>query len=203
MRKTLVTLALAGTLGLTGVALVAPSSALAQAGPAGERVTALKQALQGLVTDGTITSAQADKVATTLAEELPRHGHRGGIARLARAEVAKALGITVEELRTEREAGKTLAQIAADKGVAKATLITRLVAATEQQLAAEVTAGRLTQAQADARKATLRDLITERVDSTRAEHGKGHHGHGHGPRDKAAEPEEGSTAPSSFQVAPA
>ena len=201
MRKTLVTLALAGTLGLTGVALVAPSSALAQAGPTGERVTALKQALQGLVTDGTITSAQADKVATTLAEELPRHGHRGGIARLARAEVAKALGITVEELRTEREAGKTLAQIAADKGVAKATLITRLVAATEQQLAAEVTAGRLTQAQADVRKATLRDRITERVDSTRPEHGKGHRGHG--PRDEAAEPEEGSTAPSSFQVAPA
>ena len=200
MRKTLVTLALAGTLGLTGVALVAPSSALAQAGPAGERVTALKQALQGLVTDGTITSAQADKVATALAQELPRHGHRGGIARLARAEVAKALGITVPELRTEREAGKTLAQIAADRGVARGTLITRLVAAAEQQLAAEVTAGRLTQAQADARKATLRDRLTERVDSTRPEHGKDR---GHGPREEAAEPEEGSTAPSSFQVAPA
>ena len=199
MRKTLVTLALAGTLGLTGVALVAPSSALAQAGPAGERVTALKQALQGLVTDGTITSAQADKVATTLSKELPRHDHRGGIGRLVRAEVAKALGITVQELNTGREAGKTLAQIAADKGVAKATLITRLVAATEQQLAAEVTAGRLTQAQADARKATLRDRITERVDSARPEHGKDHHGHG--PREEA-EPREGSIAPSSFQVAP-
>ena len=190
MRKTLVTLALAGTLGLTGVALVAPSSALAQAGPAGERITALTQALQGLVTDGTITSAQADKVATTLAQELPpaqelpRHGHRGGIARLAQAEVAKALGITVQELRTEREAGKTLAQIAADKGVAKGTLITRLVAAAEQQLAADVTAGRLTQAQADARKATLRDRITERVDGTRPGHGKDHRGHG--PRDEAA-----------------
>jgi len=200
MRKTLVTLALAGTLGLTGVALVAPSSALAQAGPAGERVTALKQALQGLVTDGTITSAQADKVATTLAEELPRHDHRGGIPRLAQAEVAKALGITVQQLSTEREAGKTLAQIAAGKGLAKGTLITRLVAVAEQQLAAEVRAGRLTQAQANARKATLRDRITERVDSTRPEHGKGHRSHG--PREEGAEPGERSTAPSSSLVAP-
>ena len=150
---------------------------------------------------GPPTSAQADKVATTLAEELPRHGHRGGIVQLARAEVAKALGITVEELRTEREAGKTLAQIAADKGLAKGTLITRLVAAAEQQLAAEVTAGRLTQAQADVRKATLRDRITEHVDSTRPEPGKDHRGHG--PREEAAEPGEGSTAPSSFHVAPA
>ena len=178
MRKTLVTLALAGTLGLTGVALVAPSSALAQAGPAGERVTALKQALQGLVTDGTITSAQAERVATTLADELPGHGHRGGIGRLARAEVAEALGITVEELRTQRQAGRTLAQIAADEGITKDTLISRLVAAAEQRLAAEVSAGRLTQAQADAREATLRDRITERVDSTRPEHRPGHRGHG-------------------------
>lgn len=185
MRKTLVTLALAGALGLTGTALLAPGSALAQAGTAGDRVASLTSALQGLVTDGTLTSAQAGRVATTLAEQLPDHGpgSRHGLARVTHAEVAKALGITVEELRTERRAGRSLAQIATAEGISRETLISRLVVVAEQRLAAEVTAGRLTQAQADARKATLRARVTAQVDRTRSEHGPGRRDHG--PRDEA------------------
>ncbi len=45
-----------------------------------ERVTRIAEALSGLVTDASITEAQADEVATTLAAELPSggHGHHGG-----------------------------------------------------------------------------------------------------------------------------
>ena len=168
MRKTLVTLALAGTLGLTGTALLAPSSALAQAGPAGERVSALERALAGLVTDGTITSAQADRVATTLAQERPRGGHhggRGGPGKVARAEVAKALGVTEQELRDERRAGKTLAQIAEAQDIGKGELIDRLVTAGKARLADGVAGGRLTQERADELAADLQARVTEQVDT--------------------------------------
>ena len=182
MRKQIVTLVLAGGLGLTGAALVAPGVAAAAdssttAGVA-DRVTALKNALKGLVTDGTITQSQADKVATTLAQSMPpgggHHGHGPRAGHLSPEAVAKVLGITVEELRTAHEAGKTLAQIAADEGISKADLISKLVAAAKAQLAADVKAGTLTQAQADAMSADLTARITEKVD--RVHMGKGPRG---------------------------
>ena len=206
MRKTLVTLALAGTLGLTGTALLAPSSALAQAGPAGERVSALKSALAGLVTDGTITSAQADRVATALAEQLPPRGHHrghdgpGGPGNLAPAEVAKALGITVEELRAEHRAGKTLAQVAEAQHIEKADLIARLVTAGKARLAASVAGGRLTQARADELTAGLQARVTEQVDQVGkpGKPGKHHGRHADGAPDDAGAPEapEPDSAPS-------
>ena len=206
MRKTLVTLALAGTLGLTGTALLAPSSALAQAGPAGERVSALKSALAGLVTDGTITSAQADRVATALAEQLPPRGHRGGHGghgrpggpgNLAPAEVAKALGITVEELRAEHRAGTTLAQVAEAQHIEKADLIARLVTAGKARLATAVAGGRLTQARADELTAGLQARVTEQVDQV-GKPGKPHGRHADGAPDGAGAPEapEPDSAPS-------
>ena len=206
MRKTLVTLALAGTLGLTGTALLAPSSALAQAGPAGERVSALKSALAGLVTDGTITSAQADRVATALAEQLPPRGHHrghdgpGGPGNLAPAEVAKALGITVEDLRAERRAGKTLAQVAEAQDIEKADLIARLVTAGKARLAAAVADGRLTQARADELTAGLQARVTEQVDQVGKPGKPGKHDgrHADGAPDDAGAPEapEPDSAPS-------
>ena len=204
MRKTRVTVALAGTLGLTGAALLVPSSALAQAGPAGERVSALQDALKGLVGDGTLTQAQADKVATSLAEQLPargEHSHRGGpggVGRVVQEEVAKALGITVEQLRTERRAGKTLAQIAAAQGLDKAELIDRLVVAAKAQLAAAVQADRITQTRADELATRLEARITEQVDQVRDERGRhsghgGHGGHGRSTPDGTETPDTGPT----------
>lgn len=184
MRKKIVAVTLAGTLGLTGVALLVPGVATAQSeqegtSAVGGRLQALKDALAGLVTDGTINQSQADKVASTLAEELPRRGpggpghHRPGGrgAHLAPAEIAAALGITVEELRTERQAGKTLVQIAEAKGLSRGTLVDRLVAAAEAELAEKVTAGKLTQAEADERKAGLRERIERLVDRAAPERG--------------------------------
>ncbi len=177
MRKKIATAAMIGGIGLTGGLLIGPGLASAadsttsSSTGVSHRLTAIKDALKGLVADKTITQAQADEVATTLDESLPQRGdgHRGGgrhggPGRLSPAEVAKVLGLTPAELRTQLEAGKTLAQIAAANGVTKAALIDGLVKAEQTQLAQAVTDGTITQAQADKVKASLRERITDKVD---------------------------------------
>lgn len=63
--------------------------------------------------------------------------------------VAKLLGMTRQEILTERAGGKTLAEIAKEKGISEQQLIDAMLA--EQQAAIEqaVKDGRITQAQAD------------------------------------------------------
>ena len=192
MRKQMISIALVSGLGLgvasvawPGIASAADSTTTTVAGGLADRVAGIKDALKGLVSNGTISQAQADKVASTLATTLPpmgRGGHGGPGGGLAPEAVAKALGITVDELRAGHEAGKTLAQLAAAKGISKADLISKLVAAAKAQLAADVTAGRLTQAQADARSSTLTARITEMVDRVGPPHGD------RGPRPDASAP---------------
>jgi predicted DNA-binding protein (UPF0251 family) len=203
MRKKASTLVLATSLGLGGLAtgvVLAPAMATAATSDTtataavGDRVAKIKDALKGLVTDGTLTQAQADRVATTLAEKLPARGpggHGHGLGRgLGRGPgleaAAAAIGITAEELRTQLRAGKTLAQVAEAEGVSKATLIDELVKAAEARLAEAVTSGRLTQAEADAKKADLRARITEQVDRVHP---------GRGPRGDKGEPSTTAPAP--------
>lgn len=176
MRKKMLTVATAATLGVAGLGLAGPALAAAGAPAAGaavsSRVDRVKQALAGLVTDGTLTQAQADKVATALgsADLGPggRDGHRGpGRGRPDLAAAATALDMSPADLRTALESGKTLAQVAKDKGVSVDTLVAALVDAAKTRIAQDVTAGRLTQAQADHRLADLTARVTERVNSVR------------------------------------
>ena len=210
MRTKIATAALIGGLGLTGGLLVAPGLATADdtgtttsaatSTGVGGRLAALKDALKGLVTDKTLTQAQADKVAATLDARLPRRGpgRPGGPGLLARAAVAKALGLTESELHTQLEAGKTLAQIAQAKSISKATLIADLIKAAEAQLDLAVKEGRLTQAEADAKKATLSARITARVDEVGHGPRGGRHHRGPAPTDTApTDPSTADASPSS------
>jgi hypothetical protein len=206
MRTRLATYVLAGALGLTGAAgaaLVAPAVASAATGGTtalDAHVTSLRQALTGLVADGSITQAQADEVATTIAEARPEGfgrggpggGHAGG-GRLDTAAAAEALGLTQEELRTRTQAGQTLADIAEAEGVAEADLVDALVAAAQTRLAEAVTDGRLTQAEADARAADLEARVADSVDELCGSAGRGGPGPDGGADDDAGTP---STAPS-------
>ena len=199
MRTKTANIALATALGLGGLTtglVVAPAMASAATSQVtatqavGDRLTKLKGALSGLVTDGTLTQAQADSVATTLDEALPKRGGHGGPgghhggpggghggpgrhhggpgrhhgARHGLEAAATTLGITPEELRTALRGGQSLADVAASKGVAKEKLIAALVEEAKEHLAEKVTAGRLTQAEADTRLAELTAKITERVE---------------------------------------
>jgi hypothetical protein len=77
---------------------------------------------------------------------------------------ARYLGITAAQLQSELQSGKTLAQVAqATSGKSEAGLVTALVAAGKERLSAAVTAGQLTQAQANERAAALTKRFTALV----------------------------------------
>jgi hypothetical protein len=187
MRTTLLACSLAGAVALSGAAVAVPALSFAATGdPAATTqgaVSSLRSALQGLVGDGTLSSAQADRVATTLAATHPHGpgGHRGPGGRgpggrgPGLAAAAEALGVTREELRTAAEAGRSLADLAREKGVAQDVLVDAMVKAEREHLAQAVAAGRLTQAEADARAAGAEQRITGRLDEP-IRHKGGRHG---------------------------
>jgi uncharacterized protein YidB (DUF937 family) len=78
---------------------------------------------------------------------------------------ASYLGLTEAQLRSELEAGKTLAQVTQAHGKSVGGLIDALVADVKKHLDAAVAAGRLTQAQENEMLSGLRDRITNRVNS--------------------------------------
>ena len=153
---------------------------------AAARAERIKQALAGLVADKTLTQAQADKVASTLAASGVAPG-RPGQGRLvgppglpgpdgaALGAAAKALGMSESDLLTQLRSGKSLAAVAKDKGVAVQKVVDALVAEAKQRLADAVKNGRLTPAQADQRLKTLTARITAKVNATRPD-GPGHFG---------------------------
>ena len=89
------------------------------------------------------------------------------------AVVAKALGITAQQLGQDLRNGQTIAAIAKSKGVAEQTVIDAVVAQAKTGLAAAVKAGRLTQAQADKAIANLPARIKNLVEGKRPAMGPG------------------------------
>jgi len=139
----------------------------------GTRIAAV---LAPLVSDGTLTQAQLDTVVQTLVDNMPArgeggrhggrgdHGDRGGRGRMAET-AAAALGMTVDELRSELQSGTTIAEVAAAKGVDVQEVIDALVAKAKQHLDEEVASGEHTQAEADAKLAEITARITDRVNN--------------------------------------
>jgi hypothetical protein len=75
-------------------------------------------------------------------------GGPGGAQMGAGQEVASILGVTPQELRTELQGGKTLAQVGEAKGISRDDLKAKLLAAHKARTDAAVAAGRLTAEQA-------------------------------------------------------
>ena len=111
--------------------------------------------------------------------------------------MATVLGLTATELRTQLDAGKTLAQVATAQGVAVQRVIDAIVAEKQAYLAQEVASGELTQAQADAKSANITTKVTEMVNTVRpAKPAGGRGGHGRGRGAMRGQRMEGTTAPS-------
>ncbi len=94
------------------------------------------------------------------------HGRRGG-GRLAAA--AEAISVDVETVRAGFAEDKTLVEIAAENGVSEEDLVSALVQAASEHLAEAVTAGRITQAEADERAEGIDAKIQERVNQQPSE----------------------------------
>ena len=77
--------------------------------------------------------------------------------------VATALGITVEELKTELSSGKSIADVAKAKNVDIAKVIAAMTAQMKAHLDEEVASGEHTQAEADAKLAEFTARATEMV----------------------------------------
>jgi hypothetical protein len=73
----------------------------------------------------------------------------GGMHTFVWNALAEKLGLTNDELYAEVNSGKTIAQIAEEKGVSRADLVAALETAHQTSLAQAVTDGALTQEQAD------------------------------------------------------
>jgi hypothetical protein len=95
--------------------------------------------------------------------------------------LADALGMEEDALFTELQAGKTVAEIAEAQGVEVDTLIEAVVAQHNETVAAAVEAGELTQGQADAMTALLRENLAVRFNEA-VEFGAGRGAMGRGMR---------------------
>ena len=144
--------------GASGASVAAATTPSAPADPTangdgqGGHGAMLADSLSKLVTDGTITQAQADSITAALEANRPagmpgdgmggpgkgRHHGKGGEGKggpgMGRGRgagleaAATALGVTADELRTELQGGKSIADVATAKGVNVQTVIDALVA---------------------------------------------------------------------------
>ncbi len=135
----------------------------------------LERVLADLVAKGTITQSQADAITKAMNDARPE-GHRGphsggfGFFRSAEkvnAAVAKELGITPAQLRDERRAGKSLAQIGQEHGVAAQRLVDVIVRTISASIDEAVAKGDLTAQQASQSKAHLSEFVSRLVNATR------------------------------------
>ena len=175
------------------------------------RTAELTTALQALVDSGKITAEQRDAVIQAIIAAQPAGakggpggfgGARGGRGALGASvdAVAKALGMDAAALRTALAGGASIADVAKEKGVAVDTVVQAIVAAETARIDQAVTDGKLTQAQADARKADLTARATAIVNGTLPAGLPG----GHGPHGQRPTAPAGSTpaAPSGSSFDP-
>lgn len=171
--------------------------------------SALQQALvnrvEQAVKDGRVTREQADQVIARIKSgELPlggfgrdggpggKHsfGRRGGAFGDTRAAAAAYLGVTEEQLRTARQDGKSLADLAKEKGKTTDGLKQAMLAAVTKAADAAVTAGKLTKEQRDALVAKAPAWLDHEIAETHA--GRRHGGGFGGPGDVPVAPESGT-----------
>jgi hypothetical protein len=127
-----------------------------------------KENLSAAVAAGWITQAQADAVLERTTEEITALVNNGPpVPPEKRAgpldAAATYLGMTVADLRTALAGGKTLAQVAADKGKTVDGLVSALTADVKKKIDAAVAANTITQAQANAILSKVTEHVTDFV----------------------------------------
>jgi hypothetical protein len=154
---------------------------------------ALKNRIDDAVKDGRLSKEQGEAMKRRISsdtfplfigpgfdrERVPQHGfgpHRGRDLDAA----AAFLGLSDAELRAALESGKSLAQIAKDKGKSADKLVDALVTATTKRLDQAVTDGQLTKAERDKIVAGLKERTAAIVNRTAPPEGFRFRGHRRG-----------------------
>ena len=189
MRKRLIATAVAGSVGLVGLGAVAipaladtPTPSASSSGPGSKGqsfVDRIRERLQGLVDDKTITDDQADKVAKSLGEGRGGFGGPGfggpgrggpgafGLQSEGLDAVAKVLGISADDVRTALSGGSTIADLAKKHNKSVDDVVKALVDDAKARIAQAVKDGKLTQDQADGFTSNLEQRIREVVENGR------------------------------------
>jgi hypothetical protein len=130
--------------------------------------------LVGLLTVGTVLAQRSGPNATTPQQGVMGGGVCGGQGVCVADEaVAKLLGLTSEQLAAERAAGKTLAQIAKEKGVTDQQLTDSILAERQADIDQALKDGQITQAQADWMLARAKAMIPFQISNSLGPRGAG------------------------------
>ena len=192
LRKLAAGVAIATTIGAGAFALSSVLPAGAQTGPStsssspapsvpsGPRARA-KAALDGLVAKGTIDQSQEDAVISALRGALGnRPGFQGPLAgrvRGALGQVAQVaadkIGISVDDLKTELQSGKSIAEVATEHNVNPDDVKQALVDAATAKIQQAVDNGRITQDRADRIDQRLPSLADKVVNHHKGDTGPG------------------------------
>ena len=138
---------------------------------AGEKGVDVQTVIDALVADATTKITDAVNNGFPHPPDGPKGPGFGGRGAGLDA-AATALNMTADELRTELEGGKTIAQVAGEKGVDVQTVIDAMVADASAKLDQAVADGKLTADEAAERKADLATHIADFVNNGRP-HGPG------------------------------
>jgi hypothetical protein len=205
----LITVAVASAIGIsalsaTVVAIPAVAATVKGDSPTdavGKRVSAIRDSLQGLVDDKTLTDAQADKVADTLGRKDGPFDHRGApgggpgrghgfgffLGGDGLKPAADVLGMSVADVRKALRDGTTLAELAQQKGKSEDAVVQALTKDATARIDQAVKAGKLDKTKADELKARVDEGVKTFVEKGFAggfgKFGMGGPGFpGHGPR---------------------
>ena len=110
------------------------------------------------------------------------HKVKGGPGKIMSEAVANVLKLTTTELKTQLQSGKSLADVAKTQSVDIADVKTVLTSDFTAHLAEEVTSGKHTQAEADAKLAEFKTNLDTMVNRVGPAGGMKGEGRGHGPR---------------------
>jgi hypothetical protein len=147
--------------------------------------SALKKALENrvdaAVAAGRITKAQGDELKQRIESGdfpifggpgLDRH-HAFGMFGRGLDSAASYLGLTEDQLRTQLESGKTLAEVAKAQNKSVDGLVDAIVADAKQKLDAAVKSGRITKSQESSILSDLKSHVTNFVNGTQPKFGFG------------------------------
>ncbi len=180
MKKLIATITIVLGLGAGAFALNTVLPAGAQTAPSTPAATTdpgcghhvLKDALAGLVQNGTLTQAQSDAVVQAVQDTAKTEG-RGGAghprARIVEGAVkvaADTIGVTPQDLVQARQSGKSIADVANEHNVNPTDVVNAIVTAGNQKIDSLVTAGTITPDQASKAKARLPQMADKLVNHT-------------------------------------